>query len=591
MITFNDLKGLYSLSKTLRFELKPIGKTKENIEKHGILERDNERAIAYKAVKKVIDEYHKAFIELMLNDFELDNDSLNEFYYLYHLPTSEAKRKTDLSKVQEVLREKISERFTKSEQYNRLFGKELIRKDLVKFVKTPQYENIIRDTSGNENLTDKEVEQIQERVLNDIAQFDDFTTYFIGFYDNRKNMYVAEDKATSIAHRMVDVNLPKFIDNMDVFDRIAASDVSTHFNELYKAMEPYLNVNEISEMFQLDYFSMVLTQKQIDVYNAIIGGKVLDDGTKVQGLNEYVNLYNQQQKDKSRQLPKLKPLFKQILSERNAISWLPDEFESDNEMLQSIWKCYHDLKEQVFGSLKTLLGSIKDYDLEHIYLPNDLQLTDIAKKHFGSWSVIRNAIVEDLKANNPQKKKEDAEEYEKRLAKLRDSYSIAYLNGIMQGEDFKPIEDFFAGMGAEDNEKEQKLNHFARIENAFTEIKTLLNTDYPEEKILSQDKANVEKIKNLLDAIKDLQHFVKPLLGNGTESDKDSRFYGEFTPLWETLDQITPLYNMVRNRMTKKPYSDEKIKINFDNSTLLAGWDLNKESDNTCTLLRKDGNY
>lgn len=593
MYDYSDFIGLFPLSKTLRFELKPIGKTKENIENNGILERDTERAIAYKAVKKVIDEYHKSFIELMLDDLELGKGILDEFYYLYHLPTSDAKRKTDLPKVQEVLRKQISERFTKSEQYKRLFGKELIREDLVEFVKTPQYENVIREMPGNERLTDNEVKQIQESVQNDIAQFDDFTTYFVGFYDNRKNMYVADDKATSIAHRMIDENLPKFVDNMDVFDRIAASDVATHFNELYKALEPYLNVNEITELFQLDYYSTVLTQKQIDVYNAIIGGKVLDDGTKVQGLNEYVNLYNQQQKDKSKRLPKLKPLFKQILSERNAISWLPDEFENDNEMLQSIRKCYHDLEEQVYGSLKTLLGNIKDYDLERIYLPNDLQLTDIAQKHFGSWSVIRYAVVEDLKVNNPQKKKEDVEEYEKRLAKMHDSYSIAYLNGIIQGkvEDFKPIEDYFAGMGAEDNEKGQKLNHFARIENAYTEIKALLDTDYPKGKNLSQDKANVEKIKNLLDAIKDLQHFVKPLLGNGTESEKDNQFYGEFTPLWEALDQVTPLYNMVRNRMTQKPYSNEKIKLNFDNSTLLAGWDLNKEVDNTCTLLRKDGNY
>ncbi|MBR2261411.1 MAG: type V CRISPR-associated protein Cas12a/Cpf1 [Paludibacteraceae bacterium] len=596
MKTLKNLTGLYSLSKTLRFELKPIGKTKENIEKNGILERDNERAIAYKAVKKVIDEYHKAFIELMLDDFELNKDTLNEFYYLYHLPTSEAKRKTDLPKVQEVLRKQISERFTKSEQFKRLFGKELIREDLVEFVKTPQYENIIRKMPGNEQLTDKEVKQIQERVQKDIAQFDDFTTYFSGFYDNRKNMYVPEDIATSIAHRMIGENLPKFIDNMDVFARIAASDVATHFDELNKAMELYLNVNEIPEMFQLDYFHMVLTQKQIDVYNAIIGGKVLDDGTKVQGLNEYVNLYNQQQKDKSKRLPKLKPLFKQILSERNAISWLPDEFDSDNEMLQSIGKCYHDLKEQVFGSLKTLLGSIKDYDLEHIYLPNDLQLTDIAQKHFGDWSVIKNAVIENLQSVNPKKKRENGENYDERILKLQkanDSYSIGFINALLRSktDDFNPLENYFAGMGAEDNENGQKLNHFARIENAYTEVKTLLNADYPEGKSLSQDKANVEKIKNLLDSIKDLQHYVKPLLGSGMESDKDNRFYGEFTPLWEALDQITPLYNMVRNRMTQKPYSDEKIKLNFDNSTLLAGWDLNKEADNTCTLLRKDGNY
>ena len=68
----NDLKqftGLYSLSKSLRFELKPIGKTLENIEKNGILERDNQRAVGYMAIKKVIDEYHKAFIERTMNNY------------------------------------------------------------------------------------------------------------------------------------------------------------------------------------------------------------------------------------------------------------------------------------------------------------------------------------------------------------------------------------------------------------------------------------------------------------------------------------------------------------------------------------------
>lgn len=596
MKTYSDFTNLYSVSKTLRFELKPIGKTKENIEKNGILERDNERAIAYKAVKKVIDEYHKSFIELKLKNFELTQNQLEEFNLLYHLPTSDPKRKTDLPKIQENLRKQISERFTKSEQYKRLFGKELIREDLTEFVSTPYYEKTIRSVPGNEQLTDDEVKLIQENTQREIAQFHDFTTYFTGFYDNRRNMYVAEDKATSIAHRMINENLPKFIDNMDVFEKIAASDVSKNFDALYKSMEEYLNVNSLKEMFQLDYFSIVMTQAQIDVYNSIIGGKTLDDGTKIQGLNEYVNLYNQQQKDKTKRLPKLKPLFKQILSERNAISWLPEEFENDNDMLQSIGKCYQDLNEQVFGALKLLLTNIKDYDLEHIYLPNDLQLTDISQKHFGSWTAIKNAVVESLQSANPKKKNENGEKYNERISKLlkgSDSFSIAYINRLMQNrtDKFTHVENYFAQMGAEDNENSQKLNHFARIENAYTEIKALLGTEYPKEKSLSQDKANVEKIKNLLDAIKDLQHFVKPLLGSGTESEKDSRFYGDFAPLWETLDQITPLYNMVRNRMTKKPYSDEKIKINFDNSTLLAGWDLNKEADNTCTLLRKDGNY
>ena len=61
--------------------------------------------------------------------------------------------------------------------------------------------------------------------------------------------------------------------------------------------------------------------------------------------------------------------------------------------------------------------------------------------------------------------------------------------------------------------------------------------------------------------------------------------------MWITLDQITPLYNKVRNYMTRKPYSTEKIKLNFENSTLLDGWDVNKEADNASIIFRKDGLY
>ena len=49
----------YSLSKTLRFELKPVGKTLDHIREKGLLEQDEKRALKYKEAKKIIDEYHK----------------------------------------------------------------------------------------------------------------------------------------------------------------------------------------------------------------------------------------------------------------------------------------------------------------------------------------------------------------------------------------------------------------------------------------------------------------------------------------------------------------------------------------------------
>lgn len=579
-----DFKRIYSLSKTLRFELRPIEKTLEHIEKSGILSQDQHRAESYVEVKKIIDEYHKAFIESVLEDFRFsenkgEKNSLEEFFAYYMCKSKDETQKRQFADIQDKLRKQIAKRFSDDDRFNRIDKKELIKEDLLSFV-----------------------EDVEKRQL--IKEFKDFTTYFTGFHENRKNMYTDEAQSTAIAYRLIHENLPKFIDNIMVFDKVAASPIAEHFAKLYSDFEEYLNVSELGEMFCLDYYNIVLTQTQIDVYNAIVGGKTLEDGKKIQGLNEYINAYNQQQKDKSARLPKLKPLYKQILSDRNAISWLPEQFQSDEKVLEAIQKAYQDLDEQVFNrkkegehSLKDLLLSLSNFDLSKIYIRNDAQMTDISKKVFGHWDVIHKALLEQLKENVQKKpKKESDEAYEERLKKMiksQGSIPIALINQGVQkqnSEEQNTLQIYFATLGAAETESVKKENLFTQIENAYAEVKDLLNTPYSG-KNLAQDNVAVEKIKSLLDAVKALQHFVKPLLGDGTESEKDEKFYGEFSMLWEELDKITPLYNMVRNYMTRKPYSTEKIKLNFENSTLMNGWDLNKEQDNTTVILRKDGMY
>lgn len=433
-----------------------------------------------------------------------------------------------------------------------------------------------------------------------VKEFWGFTTYFVGFFDNRKNMYTSEEKSTGIAYRLINENLPKFIDNMEAFKRaVAKPEIQANMEELYSNFAEYLNVESIQEMFQLDYYNMLLTQKQIDVYNAIIGGKTDEEhDVKIKGINEYINLYNQQHKDEK--LPKLKALFKQILSDRNAISWLPEEFYSDQDVLNAIKDCYERLSENVLGDkvLKSLLCSLSDYNLNGIFVRNDLQLTDISQKMFGNWSVVQDAIMQNIKNVAPvRKRKESEEDYEKRISdifKKADSFSIQYINDClneMDDNNLHAVDGYFATLGAVNTPTMQRENLFALIQNAYTDISDLLDTPYPKNMNLAQDKTNVAKIKALLDAIKSLQHFVKPLLGKGDESDKDERFYGELASLWTELDTVTPLYNMIRNYMTRKPYSEKKIKLNFENPQLLGGWDANKEKDYATIILRRNGMY
>lgn len=602
---FDDFKRLYPLSKTLRFEAKPIGATLKNIIKSGLLEEDEHRAQSYVKVKKLIDEYHKAFIDRVLNEgcLTIENkgnkDSLEEYYESYMSKSNDENVSKTFKEIQENLRSVIAKKLTDDKAYANLFGKNLIES-----YKDKEEKNKIIDSDLTQFINTAEPSQIdsmsQDEAKELVKEFWGFTTYFVGFFDNRKNMYTSEEKSTGIAYRLVNENLPKFIDNMEAFKKaIAKPEIQANMKELYSNFAEYLNVESIQEMFKLDYYNMLLTQKQIDVYNAIIGGKTDEDhDVKIKGINEYINLYNQQHKDEK--LPKLKALFKQILSDRNAISWLPEEFNSDQEVLDAIKDCYERLSENVLGDkvLKSLLCSLSDYNLNGIFVRNDLQLTDISQKTFGNWSVIQNAIMQNIKNVAPaRKRKESEEDYEKRISdifKKADSFSIQYINDClneMDDNNLHAVDGHFATLGAVNTPTMQRENLFALIQNAYTDISDLLDTPYPENKNLAQDKTNVAKVKALLDAIKSLQHFVKPLLGMGDESDKDERFYGELASLWTELDTVTPLYNMIRNYMTRKPYSEKKIKLNFENPQLLGGWDANKEKDYATIILRRNGMY
>jgi CRISPR-associated protein Cpf1 len=580
MKTLKDFTDLYNLPKTLRFELKPVGKTLEHFLESDILSQDEHRAESYVEVKKNIDNYHKAYIESSLKHFFLKyqdegkKDSLSEYYLYYHIKDKEEQRTSALKKIQDNLRKQIADKLTKNDAYSRIFKKELIKDDLLEFV-----------TKSEDKAR--------------ICEFKDFTTYFTGFHENRKNMYSSDEKSTAIAYRLIHQNLPKFIDNMDVFEKIETP-LQSELIQLYKELEDYLNVGSISEMFNLGYYSILLTQTQIDVYNTVIGGRAIDEHNRIQGLNEYINLYNQQH-DKSEKLPKFKSLYKQILSDRDAISFLPEEFKDDNQTLESIEEYYRSIsnvldKNANGRSLKELLCNLKDYDLKQIYITNDSQLTDISQKMFGSWEVIQKALEKGAENSNPQKKKESLEKYEERISKTlksSNSFSIDYLNHCIDAYNVTPkhIDYYFAELGAVNTEAKHEDDLFTKIKNAYANVSELLNTQYPESKDLAQEKDDVEKIKALLDTIKDLQRFIKPLLGKGTEPEKDEKFYGEFMALWDVLDKVTPLYNKVRNRMTRKPYSTEKIKLNFQNAQLLNGWDVNKEKEDLCIILRKDGLY
>lgn len=577
MESMKDLTGQYSLSKTLRFELKPIGKTLEHIEQKGLLTQVEQRAEEYEQMKGIIDRYHKAFITMCLrnckikvNNTDDELDSLEEYSSLLSKSKRDADDEDKLEKIKENLRKQIVNAFKSGNTYGDLFKKELIKNHLPDFV------------------TDEEEKQVVEHFCN-------FTTYFTGFHDNRKNMYSDEAKSTAIAYRLIHENFPRFFDNIRSFVKISESEVANRFPEIESAFSLYLNVEHIADMFHVDYFPVVLTQEQIDVYNNIIGGKTEEDGTKIQGINEYINLYNQHHPDVK--LPFLKPLYKMILSDKVALSWLPEEFENDEEMLTAINDFYKSVQPVIFGEdencIRHLLTNIAEYNTDHIYISNDLGLTGISQQLFDQYCIFEDAIKDELRRNVKQTPKEKRnpellEERIKNLFKKEKSFSISYLDSLIKDKGEDTIESYYAKLGAFDRDGKQTVNLLTQIEMAYIAAKEVLDGKYNN---INQSEEATKYIKDLLDAFKSLQHYIKPLLGSGEEAEKDNVFSSQLLNVWEALDVLTPLYNKVRNWLTRKPYSTKKIKLNFENAQLLGGWDMNKEADYASVLLRKNNQY
>ena len=124
----------------------------------------------------------------------------------------------------------------------------------------------------------------------------------------------------------------------------------------------------------------------------------------------------------------------------------------------------------------------------------------------------------------------------------------------------------------------------SKLNTAYAKI------DFEEQKNLQQEKNAATPIKEFLDEVQNLYHYLK-LVDYRGEEEKDTSFYSKLDEIIEKLEGITALYNKVRNFVTKKPGEVKKIKLNFDCPTLANGWDENKESANDAILLRKENKY
>ncbi len=589
----------YSISKTLRFELKPQGATLENIKNLKLIESDLQKSQDYKDVKIIIDNYHKYFIDEVLQNVNLDWTKLADALIEY------SKTKEDDSNVikeQDSLRKEIVKLISKDERFKPLTAP--TPKDLFNSLLPEWFEK-----NASSALNEKAVETFKK-----------FCAYFKGFQENRKNMYKEEAIPTAVPYRIVQDNFPKFLQNVASFAEIQKK-CPEIIEQTETELSSYLGNEKLSDIFNVKNYNKYLCQtgaeKQhgIDFYNQVIGGIVQNENDKkLRGLNEFLNLYWQKHVDFAKTNRKVKfiPLYKQILSDRTSLSFKIQTIDSDKELKEAILSFAEKMNSKnndgktVFDVATELCETITQFDLSQIYV-NQKDINNVSRILTGDWAYLQkrmNIFAEETL--NKKEQKRWKKELDDDTSKTKGIFSFEELNAVLEysSENCSPttirMQDYFGTTSRWYFDKQTEIftksgeiiepsikDLCAEIENNFIAINTLFET-VPSEKTMREKPADVEKIKNYLDSVQNLLHRIKPLKVNGLG---DANFYTAYDEVYSALGEVISLYNKTRNYIAKKVGAPEKFKLNFDNPTLADGWDQNKESSNTSIILIKDDKY
>lgn len=540
MTKMSDFTKLYQLSHTLKFELRPIGKTLENLQNSGLLEEDFKRSQDYAEVKSVLDEVHKKFLQDVLSDCDLSWQELADALKIFQIN----KDRKVLEDVQKKYRKLLADKFNKNEFFKILTEA------------TPS--KLFRHLLAQPDITEQKVET-----------FGKFACYFKGYQENRKNIYSAEAQQTAAAYRAVNENFVKYLRVVELYDSFVKN-----FPELVEDIRQRtaeLTDEDLSQVLQVENYNKFVAQSGIEYLNSLIAQ-----------INSAVNLYRQAHKVRLSFVPLL---FKQILSDREQ-GFVIERIEKDDDLYEKLKVfCGRHISNveirgetgDLFSRLKVLLTTLND-DCD-LYV-DATSLSAISNALTGNWSCFRDAM--DAYANEILKNKGLREKYCKQPV-----YSFREIKnwGLVKSDDNGNVHpvcltDYWHGEKALDMFRSEKI----------LRDKVLEMMHVPHDKNFRDRKDDVALVKEYLDAVVEILHLLKPL-NVGSENGGDLDLLGTLTEFYEALSPVIPLYNQIRNYVTQKPSDIGKIKLMFNNPTLADGWDFNKEKANTSVIFCRNGMY
>ena len=532
----------YRVSKTISIGLIPVGKTADNVK--DLIRSDAERDKRAVVVKEYIDRYHRTFISEILSDRGLIPHELLHSYMNAFLNKDKDAQADLIDKMATLLAETF-------------LSREVTIKN--KKVKVVDIITKLPDKMLFEIMMKSDLYTAAEK--DDIELFKGYTGFFGDLFKVRRVLYDFKSengvcKHGSIASRLLNENLNRFMQNLAAFE--LASDK--------------VEIADKTGYFTTDGFNLVLSQSGIDVYNTILGGYNLADGTKVQGFNEKINLYNQHISGTSDEtpLPLLKPLYKMPLVKSDSFSFIPVGFTSEKDVVTALAELSSVYDTEYIGSYATdiLNGA---FDWSDVYIKFDA-FPVVSKIISDDWRSIESAWnrnYDSTKSSKLRSKETYADNRRKAFVK-NGSLSVSDICALLNID----VETFLSEMNLYFT-SEIKAHILSSVPHAL-----IKNVECKEKSNFTDDEK--VSIKNYLDNIKTFEKFVKIF----DPEISDILFTGELDKFVGGFAGFDPIYNKIRNYCTKKPYDAKKMKLSFDNSQFLAGWAVGNESARRGFILR-----
>ena len=600
-----NFTNLYSLSKTLRFELIPQDGVKDYIEKlqlikiegqpKTLLEADFYRKEQREKYKLLIDDFHKWFIDKSLIEFS--QSVTDEFKENLKVHYNQFLSKNKFDKQKSFIAELVSY-FKRADEVS-------VENKMKNFM-IPDKDNkycIIKDWFESEEYYNSERNFDEDKKV--ISSFSSFFTYLKDYNDIRKNLYKPDGKAGTIGNRLFYKNLNLFCYNIK------------HYNDLPTELKEMINEEwEKSDVFYIENYTEFLTQSQINWFNQMIGNKPVELGNRQsKGLNALINEYNQKKKKKEK-LKFFKKLQNQILFREKDNSY--NRKVNTNDDVKSI------LNELVFKhnfleTIQNQIALINNESFEGIFVSkrNIPKLSKyifsgkIDESHFvikEGLKLLAEHIIDktkttiNKKGEEVKKAKTEAQIQKEINGFLKQEYfSLEQIEEaiklkIESNDDFKNfalltfLKELKPIISHDVLDKDENIltkNEIFDIVNQFeietNKIKSLINNDTVnwdiplfKNKHKKSELKPVEKIKNYLDTLLKIAQFSLIFKVDAETLDKgdldiDADFYNLFENTSDLAFKIINAHKEIAAFVSQKEYSKEKTKLYIENKGNFLG--------------------